>query len=124
MALKVLQDNIRDMIKKFKKMEEPFLSQKGRDLEKGAKWDDFYIEDYCDITFFQRFVWTREVGNVKGLLDALTKLRISRITKQLWDVESAMRSLHRNSEVLDDIDETVYALNEKLSRVVGVRRKD
>ena len=86
-AMRVMHEDIRDMIKQFKKLEGPFLSQKGKDLEKGGKWDDFYYGDYCEITFLQRFVWTREVGSVKTLMDALTKLQVRRITKQMEDLQ-------------------------------------
>ena len=42
--------------------------------------------------------------------------------REAESVDSSMRSVHRTANILDDIDDTVYSMNEKLARVVGVRR--
>ncbi|KAF2493958.1 hypothetical protein BU16DRAFT_60559 [Lophium mytilinum] len=128
-ALRVMREAIKHMIRQFRNLERPFLrdsagvarEEKGYADEDEVEWPDYYRNDYKECGFRERFVWLRRKNDVVTLLASLSRVETRRIAKEVGDVAMIVRELARD---LADMQDSVYGLEQRLSRVVGIRRVD
>ncbi|KAF2812996.1 uncharacterized protein BDZ99DRAFT_568261 [Mytilinidion resinicola] len=128
-ALRVMRETIKHMIRQFRALERPFLrdraglarEEKGYADEDEVEWPDYYRTDYRECGFRERFVWLRRKNDVVNLLEGLARVETRRIAKEVGDVAMMVRDLGRD---LADMHDSVYGLEQRLSRVVGIRRVD
>ncbi|KAI9699524.1 MAG: hypothetical protein M1820_007155 [Bogoriella megaspora] len=83
--------------------------------------DDYYATDYCKIGLMHRYIWLKNRSQVLALLEAITRIQTRRIAKQMCEVAIAVQNVERRGR---QADESIGNMQERLSRVVGVRRMD
>lgn len=144
-ALQVMRITIRDLIQSFRQIEYPFLkpeyqtqgsaqwSNNGRHY--GPEKDPYYsggdISDlyatnrlgyeYKKCGFRERWLWVKRKASVISLSEVLNHVEVRRTAHEVGEVLSIVSNLGRD---LEDMQEILFALEERLNRVVGIRRID
>ncbi|KAF2090917.1 hypothetical protein K490DRAFT_62249 [Saccharata proteae CBS 121410] len=127
-ATKVMRDAIRHMISEFRGLERPFLKdddgRRYHDVRNGEGFaeedeDDYYLSEYRPCGLRERWLWLRSKGDVEHLFGALTRLETRRMAKEVGEATLVLSRLGRD---LQDVDDRLYELEQRLSRVVGIRR--
>ncbi|KAF1988569.1 hypothetical protein K402DRAFT_328310 [Aulographum hederae CBS 113979] len=143
-GFRVSRDTVKHMISRFKKLEEPFLEDYDREQKRRRggrdEWDDvfrsssrgrdrpmneeeeeaeFYLTSYRRCGLRERWIWLRKKPDVMDLLNGLQRVETRRVAKEIGDMYLGFSELRRRAERMD---ESVAALEDRLSRVVGVRR--
>ena len=79
-ALKLLNDTVKYMLRRFRDLEEPFIqelpSRKEMDLE---KFEQSVRVDYITMGFYQRYMWLRTKSDVIALADQVSRVQLRRI---------------------------------------------
>lgn len=144
-ALQVMRITVRDLIKSFRQIEHPFLKPEYHD-QAPAQWSNnihpygreknAYLSDddasdlratnrlgheYKKCGFKERWLWVNRKASVINLSEVLNRVEVRRTAHEVGEVLSIVSNLGRD---LEDMQETLYALEERLNRVVGVRRVD
>lgn len=143
-ALQVLRVTIRDLIKSFRQIEYPFLKTEYQN-QASAQWSNnnhpygpsekspYLSEDevldlhgsnrlgheYRKCGFKERWLWVKRKASVTSLSEALNRVEVRRTAHEVGEVLSIVGNIGRD---LEDMQETMYALEDRLNRVVGVRR--
>jgi hypothetical protein len=149
-ALRAMTIALKHMIRRFKELEKPFLAypdESGRPKYSGDEdgysdedWRDdatnlYYHPEYnCD-GFKSRIAWLSKKGAVTAMADSLVRLTVRRIGIQTTiitsyalqypllpyfsDVARSFRELGRD---INEFDDRMHDIGQRLSRVVGVRR--
>lgn len=79
-TLKILNDSVRHMLHRFKKLEEPFLRDPPSKKEVDVEKSDFTMRgDYIDMGFGHRYEWLRTKPDVITLSDQVTRIQIRRL---------------------------------------------
>ncbi|KAK5170884.1 uncharacterized protein LTR77_004028 [Saxophila tyrrhenica] len=171
-SLKTMSDVVRQLCKKMKELERPFLAEGEAGIgdanghrkrarrrnsslspphydhaayssppEKGSRrrstnHDDEYngegdeVDDdsfwaqrtrYADFTLGKRWTWLRKKADAQQILEAMTRLQTRRIARQVGGMAMLMHEY--GCETLE-LNETVRRIDERVSRVVGVRRME
>lgn len=169
-SLKTMTDFLRQLSKKFKEIEGPFLAEgeaglsdaknhrkrarrrnsslspphydhaayssppeKGsrrrstnRDVEdhgddKDADEDAFWAQrtHYSKFTLRKRLVWLRKKGDAQQIFESMMRLQTRRVARQVGGMALLM---HEYGGGTIELNETVRRIDERVSRVVGVRR--
>ncbi|KAF9692119.1 hypothetical protein EKO04_009813 [Ascochyta lentis] len=143
-ALQVLRVTIRDLIKSFRKVEHPFLKPEYQN-QASTQWSNsshpyaspekspYYSEDevsdlhatnrlgheYKNCGFKERWLWVRRKTSVINLSEVLNRVEVRRTAHEVGEVLSIVSNIGRD---LEDMQQTMYGLEGRLNRVVGVRR--
>lgn len=170
-SLKMMADVVRNLIKRFKELERPFLAEgepgiegakehrkrarrrnssvspslydhaayssppeksgRGRsgNRERGDGEDDLVDEEaywaqrtrYADLTLGRRMVWLGKKAAVQSVLESVNRLQTRRIAMQVGGMAVLM---HEYGCETVGLQETVRRIDERVNRVVGVRRVD
>ncbi|KAF2622943.1 hypothetical protein BU25DRAFT_351066 [Macroventuria anomochaeta] len=142
-ALQVMRVTIRDLINTFRQIEYPFLkaeyqnqaSAQGSNTSHpyGPEKSPHYSEDgasdlhatnrlgyeYKKCGFKERWLWVRRKASVINLSEVLNRVEVRRTAHEVGEVLSIVSNIGRD---LEDMQDTMYALEGRLNRVVGVRR--
>lgn len=145
-ALLVMRVTVRDLIKSFRQIEHPFLKIEYQ-KQGSAQWSNnnhphgpsekspYYSEDevsdlhatdrlgheYKKCGFKERWLWVRRKASVIKLSEVLNRVEVRRTAHEVGEVLSIVSNIGRD---LGDMQGTMYALESRLNRVVGVRRVD
>ncbi|GAM83122.1 hypothetical protein ANO11243_011080 [Dothideomycetidae sp. 11243] len=84
--------------------------------------DVLYVEDlYSTVTLVQRWTWLQTRGEAVKLLDSVNRLQTRRIARQVGEIACV---LHGYRASIDEVRHGVAVAEDRLSRVVGLRRID
>lgn len=144
-ALQVMRITIRDLIQSFRQIEYPFLKPEYQ-TQGSAQWSTnsrpfgpekgtYYSEDdasdlhatnrlgheYKKCGFKERWLWVRRKASVISFSEVLNRVEVRRTAHEVGEVLSIVGNIGRD---LEDMQEMMYSLEGRLSRVVGVRRVD
>jgi hypothetical protein len=145
-ALQVLRVTVRDLIKSFRQIEYPFLKPEYHN-QGSARWSNnnnntpygppeknpYYSDDevsdlhatnrlgheYKKCGFKERWIWVRRKASAVNLSEVLNRVEVRRTAHEVGEVLSIVSNIGRD---LEDMQETMFALEGRLNRVVGVRR--
>lgn len=143
-AMQVLRMTVRDLIKSFRQIEYPFLKPEYQNRgpaqwsannasygpsEKTPYYPDDEISDlhatnrlgheYKKCGFRERWIWVRRKASVISLSEVLNRVEVRRTAHEVGEMLSIVSNIGRD---LEDMQETMLALEGRLNRVVGVRR--
>ncbi|MBE7180161.1 MAG: hypothetical protein INR71_02960 [Terriglobus roseus] len=141
-TLFILRDTIKHMLKRFRDLERPFLPPGSEQRRRTTKrldqedeaWDtegprgyEMEVEDssYGDESGYrkcglrERWYWLKNKSDVQNMLGALSRVQTRRIAKETGEMSLAIMHMERDWRHLD---ERLWAIENRLSRVVGVRR--
>ena len=76
---------------------------------------------YRNFTLGKRFLWIRKKTEAQNLFEMLSRVQIRRIARQVGGMTMMM---HQYSSGTMELNEAVRRIDERVSRVVGVRRVD
>ncbi|KAF2236701.1 hypothetical protein EV356DRAFT_497568 [Viridothelium virens] len=93
--------------------------EKGRNRRGHPHEDDYYATDYRKIGLVQRYIWLKERSKVVEMLESVTRIQTRRMAKQVCELSILMADMERRGR---QSNETMLNMEERLSRVVGVRR--
>ena len=104
-------------------------ARSNHDRDKEEKAEDEVDEDafwaqrtnYASFTLKRRLIWLRKKSEAQMLTDALSRVQIRRIARQVGGLAVLVHEYGCGTMELND---TVRRIDERLSRVVGVRRVD
>jgi hypothetical protein len=146
-ALRVMRVTVKDLIKSFRELEQPFLRAEFQNQD-SAHWSTrpsspspYYPEkqegsdddsshaaqmrmtnrmgnEYRKCGFTERWMWVRKKAAVLNLSVVLSRVEVRRTAHEVGEV-SIVCNLGRD---LEDMQQGMHALEGRLSRVVGVRR--
>jgi hypothetical protein len=145
-ALQVMRVTIRDLIKSFRLIEYPFLKAEYQN-QATAQWSNkihpydplekspYYCEDevsdlhatnrlgleYKKCGVKERWLWVKRKASVINLSEVLNRVEVRRTAHEVGEVLSIVSNIGRD---LEDMQDTMYAIERRLNRVVGVRRVD
>ncbi|KAF1357789.1 hypothetical protein EJ07DRAFT_157481 [Lizonia empirigonia] len=143
-AVQVMRVTIRDLIKSFRQIEYPFLKAEYQN-QASAQWSNnshpygppeknpYYSDDevsdmhatnrlgheYRNCGFKERWLWVRRKASVVNFSEVLNRVEVRRMAHEVGEVLSMFSNIGRD---LEDMQESVFALEGRLNRVVGVRR--
>lgn len=149
-ALQVMRVTIHDLIKSFRQIEYPFLKAEYQN-QSAAHWStsnqsygpqekspysaqyqqhsedeasDLHAtnrlgHEYKKCGFKERWLWVKRKDSVTSLSEALNRVEVRRTAHEVGEILSIVSNIGRD---LEDMQETMYALEGRLNRVVGVRR--
>ncbi|KAJ4990964.1 hypothetical protein SVAN01_03535 [Stagonosporopsis vannaccii] len=142
-ALQVMRITVRDLIQSFRQIEYPFLKPEYQ-TQGSAQWSNnsrpfgpekgsYYSEDdtsdlretnrlgheYKKCGFKERWLWVKRKASVINLSEVLNRVEVRRTAHEVGEVLSIVGNIGRD---LEDMQEIMYALENRLNRVVGVRR--
>lgn len=142
-ALQVMRITVRDLIKSFRQIERPFLKPEYHN-QASAQWSKsdspygpekspYFSEDeisdlhatnrlgneYKKCGVKERWLWVKRKASVINLSEVLNRVEVRRTAHEVGEVLSIVSNIGRD---LEDVQETLYALEGRLNRVVGVRR--
>lgn len=90
-ALRVMNDAVKNMVREFRQLERPFLNprgevsnQKGYLDEDGINWPDYYRTSHRRCGLRERVMWLRTRSDVVRLLEALNRLVTRRIAMYVY----------------------------------------
>lgn len=118
------------MIRDFKMLEAPFLvdasgystSRKGGySLDSPSEPSDYYNCRYKTLSLWQRMRWVYERSSVIELSESLALVQARRTARQTTDIAIAVNYLTRK---VGEVEGMVAGMEDRLSRVVGIRRVD
>ncbi|KAF2820598.1 hypothetical protein CC86DRAFT_304452 [Ophiobolus disseminans] len=150
-ALRVMRVTVKDLIKSFRELEQPFLKAEYQQQDP-AHWSTqhspFYPEkrpqhhansdddspgashmhatnrlghEYRTCGFKERWVWVRKKAAVLNLSSVLSRVEVRRTAHEVGEVLSMVCNIGRD---LEDLRESLDGVEGRLNRVVGVRRVD
>jgi hypothetical protein len=149
-ALRVMRVTLKDLIKSFRELEQPFLKAEFQNQD-SAHWSTrpsspspYYPDklagsdddsphaahmratnrmgnEYRNCGFKERWLWVRKKAVVLNLSAVLSRVEVRRTAHEVGEVLSIVCNLGRD---LEDMQQGMHALEGRLSRVVGVRRVD
>lgn len=103
----------------------------------GSDGDSYGQTEYRKCGIRERLIWLRTKYKIKDLMDALQRIQTRRIAKELGDlfvyvaglvlcvlVTESFRSINHLERGTRHVDDRLQTLEQRLSRVVGVRRVD
>lgn len=134
-STRVMREAIRHLIRDFRELERPFLRD---DVEMGpspshdpnvrngegyahSDDDDYYKTEYRKAGFRERYLWLRKKGDVVEMMNTLARLETRRIAKEIGDACLIVRGVERDIQLVDD---RVWGMEQRMTRVVGIRRVD
>lgn len=151
-VLRVMRVTVKDLFKSFREFEQPFLKaefqkqdsvqwsqkspshssyypEKHPDTEYHSA-DDFPCASYMRATnrlgqeyrkceFKERWIWVRRKASVLNLSSVLSRVEVRRTAHEVGKVLSVVFNIGKD---LEDMQHSMYALEGRLNRVVGVRR--
>jgi hypothetical protein len=154
-ALRVMRVTVKDLIKSFRTLEQPFLKPEFQQQD-SAHWSNtasspspYYPEkharssaqypdseddspsashmyatnrlghEYRKCGFKERWLWVRQKADFLNLSSVLSRVEVRRTAHEVGEVLSMVCNIGRD---LEDMQQGMYALEGRLSRVVGVRR--
>jgi hypothetical protein len=152
-TIKTMTDAVRQMIKQFQTLEKPFLEAGEEGIgqvvrrrsrsrrspyypheaynsppyEKRAEEEDddevFWPERvrYCDFTLRRRLQWLRRKSQAQGLFEQLSRVQTRRIARQVGGVALMMEDF---AGTVVRVEGSVLGIEERVNRVIGVRRVD
>ncbi|EKG18490.1 hypothetical protein MPH_04292 [Macrophomina phaseolina MS6] len=131
-STRVLREAIRNMIRDFRYLEQPFLRDDVesryrdphvRNGEGYAPSDDeeYYKTEYRTTGIRERWLWLNRKGSVVDMMAQLSRLETRRIAKEVGEACLIVRGMERDFQVMDD---RIWNLEQRMTRVVGVRRVD
>ncbi|KAK5134672.1 hypothetical protein LTR08_006187 [Meristemomyces frigidus] len=74
---------------------------------------------YADFSLAKRLIWLRKKGEAQALLETLSRVQIRRIARQVAGLCGVVRAYGQRGR---EVEEGVRRLEERVGRVVGVRR--
>lgn len=83
--------------------------------------EDMILDTYTTFDFRQRLAWLRTRQDFLVIVTAVTRLQTRRIARQVGEIACTLQSF---SSTLDDMRHAVTVTENRMSRVVGVRRVD
>ena len=129
-VLTVMGETIKDLWQSFKSLERPFLvrnPRRAREIQRGDYWGESDIDEksryvdeernednlktYYDCDFLHRFLWWRSKAAIISLMNQVQRLQIRRIE---WHTTEAGHVMGRMENMLAEMEERVYSLDEKL----------
>lgn len=137
----IMRDTIRHLLQRFRALERPFLADDAAEKRKKARrgeidhedWDtdgqafidpesgeSSYLRNeyrYCGLR--ERWYWLHRKSTAMDMLTTLSRLQTRRIAKDISDMHMTVAHMERDWRHLDD---RMWTLENRLSRVVGVRR--
>ncbi|KAI9661183.1 MAG: hypothetical protein M1821_009510 [Bathelium mastoideum] len=96
-------------------------AEKARSRRGHTHEDDYYATDYCKIGPVQRYIWLKERSKVVAMLEAITRLQTRRMAKQVCELSITLADMERRGRQSED---AMLNMEQRLNRVVGVRRVD
>lgn len=144
-AIASLQSSLRRLTKQFQIVEEPFLAtpeevearrahrrrrlRRHSDGGEKSKSGEEYLEDdairmedlYEAKTLGQKWKWLHSRAEVNKLIEYVSKLQTRRIATQVAEIACM---LHSYKQTMDDVRKSAIATEDRMSRVVGMRRVD
>ena len=90
-------------------------------VEDEAEEDAYWAQrtKYCEFTPRLRFKWLYRKAEAQNLMENLTRVQVRRVAKQVGGMAVFM---HQYGAGTMELNETVRRIDERVSRVVGVRR--
>lgn len=109
----------------------PEKSRRGRRTNNEREYSDDERDDedayraqrtqYANFTLRKRFIWLHTKADVQQILDSVMRLQIRRIALQVGGMSLLM---HEYGSCTVELNEAVRRIDERVGRVVGVRRVD
>ena len=95
--------------------------EKGNHEDEEAEEDAFWAQrtQHADFTLRRRLKWLSKKSEAQDLFETLSRLQIRRIARQVGGMAVMM---HEYGSGTMELNETVRRIDERVSRVVGVRR--
>ncbi|KAL1618054.1 hypothetical protein SLS56_010720 [Neofusicoccum ribis] len=126
-STRVMREAIRNMIREFRHLEQPFLRDDveiGRHVRNGEGYADeddeeYYRTEYRPCGWRERYLWLRRKGAVVDMMSTLSRLETRRIAKEVGEACLIVRGMERDFQIIDD---RIWNLEQRMTRVVGVRR--
>ncbi|KAF2119300.1 hypothetical protein BDV96DRAFT_642335 [Lophiotrema nucula] len=145
-SLRAMRVAVRDMIRKFRKIEYPFLKEEYQN-QTSSSWSttdpmtgkNYYTEDedydaaphlartnrlgteYKQCGFRERWLWLKRKEAVISLSEGLSRIEVRRTSHEVGEVLMMLTDIGRD---LEDMTDSVASLEGRMNRVVGVRRVD
>jgi hypothetical protein len=146
-AIQAMSTGVKDMIKSFKSYERPFIVEGLKDPRRRKsdkeRWGDdtqgyssgglgedehadylYAPNRYKHCGFKERLIWIRYKSRVVGLTDAVMRFQVRRIGIQTTRINQQLRELSHHFEDFDDRLDSLDRMEQRLSRIVNVRRVD
>ncbi|KAF2100327.1 hypothetical protein NA57DRAFT_73938 [Rhizodiscina lignyota] len=139
-TLLLMRETIRHMVRSFRELERPFLRyehEQKKAVRRSLREDDWDTEElkddweqddssyvrseYRKCGLRERIIWLQTKYKVKNLMVALQMIQTRRIAKEVGDMNVSFVHMERDTRHLED---RLLALEQRLSRVVGVRRAE
>jgi len=143
-VLRVMRVTIRDLIKSFRAIEQPFLKPEHQQQQQDPHYpekpshnyppsddDSPHVShmqstnrlghEYRNCGFKERWLWVRRKADVQNLASVLSRVETRRTAHEVGQVLSMVGDIGRD---LEDVWEGIRAMEGRLGRVVGVRRVD
>ncbi|KAF2737201.1 hypothetical protein EJ04DRAFT_510548 [Polyplosphaeria fusca] len=146
-SLRAMRLAIRDMIRSFRRLEHPFLKDEYQNMSSGT-WsttdpvngktymneadEEYYIDshmqqsnrqggEYKICGWKERWLWLRRKDGVVSLSEGLSRIETRRTAHEVDEVWMMMNDVGRDME---RVVSAIEGLEDRLRRVVGVRRVD
>lgn len=89
-SLELLYRAVKNMLKSFKTIEEPFIldntvEKRPYSVHPGDA-EDYYNTNYCEPSFYQRLIWIRRRGSVLAMFEKLARIQTRRIARGMVEV--------------------------------------
>lgn len=81
--MKVVNDAVKDLIRDFKKLEDPFLIPLRDEIEKELEWSFGATQQYYKCDLPHRILWLRAKGGVADIAAKLEHLQTRRIVAEV-----------------------------------------
>ena len=87
--LRLLNDSVRHLMQKFRRLEEPFLEDTSEEDEKDVEKSEQmpYRMPYASMDLRHRFIWLRSKNDILALADSVSRIQTRRIA---FDMNSAV----------------------------------
>lgn len=92
-------------------------------MDKDEEDDAFWAQrtNYANLTLKRRLQWLRRKAEAQQMFETLSRVQIRRVARQVGGMALCM---HAYGQATVELKETVQRVDERVNRVVGVRRVD
>jgi len=99
----------------------PSYEKRARSANEDNEDDEFWPQRvrYCDFTLLRRMQWLRRKGKAQNLFEQLSRMQTRRTARQVGGIALMMNDF---AGTISRLDQSVAEIEDRVHRVVGVRR--
>lgn len=108
---KVINEAVKDLIREFKRYEQPFLVTPHTGREKELEWSFDATQQYYNCDFPHRILWLRSKGGVSSIAVRLQRLQTRRIAVEVTESHFMLADM---MGMVRDCENRLHAIEERL----------